>query len=64
MSSPNAESENTLCTNSMLGQPGVCSTTISASDDQTKNEKVSSATDYETPIDISKSTNESGRYEI
>lgn len=62
MSSPNAESENTLCTNSMLGQPSVCSTTTTTSSDE--NEKLSTTetvTDcHETSIDINKSTNESG----
>ncbi|KAL7051140.1 hypothetical protein ACKWTF_004350 [Chironomus riparius] len=59
VSSPNAESENTLCTNSMLGQPSVCSTTTTSSDE---NEKLSTeaVTDcHETSIDINKSTNES-----
>ena len=62
MSSPNAESENTLCTNSMLGQTGVCSTTTTTSSDENEKLSTETVTDcHETSNDINKSTNESGR---
>lgn len=70
VSSPNAESENTLCTNSILGQTVVASSTStpSSADEVVKNMTENSViatmpalSCHETSTDINKSTNKSGK---
>jgi hypothetical protein len=64
VSSPNAESENTLCTNSILGQTCTTATPASESNGSKVTERPASATTERPMSDINISTNDSGELAV